>query len=213
MGIAGVRDSGLETLELALTGFLPSTGSIQINGREMNPRTARMFRKAGGAYLGTRNEGFNLSIRDVLIIHAHRRFQKWGILDLRKLDRWAASIMTTAKVPSRPEAPAAAFSGGQFQRLLLIRELAEDSPLLVLSDPGRGLDRQYRQRLSLLLKEKTAAGSAALIFSTDVEELLVLSDFVTVLRDGVFSAALELRGPESCSGVREKIREAMVGQA
>ncbi|MDR2662605.1 MAG: ATP-binding cassette domain-containing protein [Treponema sp.] len=213
MGIAGVRDSGLETLELALTGFLPSLGSIRINGREMNPRTAGMFRKAGGAYLGTRNEGFNLPIRDVLIIHAHRRFQRRGILDRRELDRWAASIMAAAAVPPRSEAPAAAFSGGQFQRMLLIRELMEDSPLLVLSDPGRGLDRRYRQKLPALLKEKTAAGTGALIFSTDVEELLVLSDFITVLRDGVFSGALELRGPESYPGVREKIREAMVGQA
>jgi simple sugar transport system ATP-binding protein len=213
MGIAGVRDSGLETLELALTGFLPSSGSIRINGQELSPRTARMFRKAGGAYLGTRNEGFNLSIRDVLTIHAHRRLQRRGILDPRKLDQWAASIMTAAKVHPRPDVPAAAFSGGQFQRILLIRELAEDSPLIVLSDPGRGLDRRYRQRLLGMLKEKTAAGAAALIFSTNIEELLVLSDFVTALRDGVLSAALELRGPESYPGVREKIREAMVGQA
>jgi simple sugar transport system ATP-binding protein len=213
MGIAGVRDSGLETLELALTGFLPSSGSIRINGQEMNPRTVRMFRKAGGAYLGTRNESFNLSTRDVLIIHAHRRFQNRGILNLQKLDRWAASIMTTAAVSPRPETPAAAFSGGQFQRMLLIRELMEDCSLLVLSDPGRGLDRRYRQRLTVTLKEKTAEGTAALIFSTDVEELLVLSDFVTVLRDGVFSGTLELQGPESYPGIREKIREAMVGQA
>jgi simple sugar transport system ATP-binding protein len=210
-GIAGVRDSGLETLELALTGFLPSSGSIKINGKELNPRTAGAFRKAGGAYLGTGNEGFNLSIRDVLGIHAHRRFQNRGILDLRKLDRWAASIMTSAGVPVRPEAPAAAFSGGQFQRMLLIRELAEDCPLLVLANPGRGLDRRYRQRLSLLLKEKITAGAAALIFSTDVEELLVLSDFVMVLRDGVFSGVLELK--KDRDGAEEKIREAMVGQA
>ncbi|MDR2073078.1 MAG: ATP-binding cassette domain-containing protein, partial [Spirochaetaceae bacterium] len=210
MGITGVRDSGLETLELAITGFLPSSGLIFLNGRDLSRGSARLFRKAGGAYLGTRNEGTNLSIRDLLIVHAHRRFQNRGFLDLKRLDAWVKSIMSTAKVPVREKAPAAAFSGGQLQRLLLTREMAENSCLLVLSEPGRGLDRRYQKRLSILLREKAASGTAVLIFSTDVEELLFLADSIAVLRNGTIADTLEISPPEA--SLLERIRTAMVGQ-
>ncbi|MDR2313232.1 MAG: ATP-binding cassette domain-containing protein [Spirochaetaceae bacterium] len=210
MGITGIRDSGLETLELAVAGFLPSSGLIRLNGVDLSRGNARSFRRAGGAYLGTRNEGTNLPVRDLLIVHAHRRFQNRGFLDLKGLDGWVKSIMAAAKVPVREKAPAAAFSGGQLQRLLLTREMAESSCLLVLSEPGRGLDRRYQRRLSALLREKAAAGTGALIFSTDVEELLFLADSIAVLRDGTIAGTLEVSG--SGASLQEQIQAAMVGQ-
>ncbi|GHV84754.1 ABC transporter [Spirochaetia bacterium] len=210
MGIAGVRDSGLETLELAVTGFLPSSGLLNINGSVL-PETERVkaFRDAGGAYLGTRNEEA-LSIRDMLLIHAHRRLEHRGFLDKKEIKRWVNSIMSLSKVPSREKAASTAFSGGQLQRILITRELQENASLLVLSDPGRGLDRRYRKRLAFLLREKAAAGTAILIFSTDVEELLSLSDSIMVLRNGVFSVAAALTGQDVPAALQETIREAMV---
>ena len=218
MGIAGVRDSGLETLELALTGFLPFTGTLQLNGTEL-PGTGknaakriRKFRSAGGCYLGQQYEGMLLPIQDLLLIHAHRRFQTRGILKPAKIDNWVESIMKAAKVPERKKASAAAFSGGQLQRLLLTREMAEHGALLVLSNPGRELDFSYRKRLALLLREKTAEKTGILIFSTDIEELLELSDSIAVLRDGIISGLVELKYPGNKENAKEIIQEAMVGQ-
>jgi len=219
MGIAGVRDSGLETLELALTGFLPSTGTLRINGTELY-RTARTtaqrirnFRGAGGAYLGTRNEGAMLPIRDLLLIHSHRRFNDSGFLEWKKINLWIESIMATAKLPCKDNVPGSALSGGQLQRLLLTREMAEQSDLFVLSDPGRNLDSQYRKIIAALLREKTAEGKSALIFSTDVEELLAFADSIAVLRDGVFSCVIDLNDSREKDQVREMIHKAMVGTA
>jgi len=259
MGIAGVRDSGLETLELALTGFLPSSGALRINGvdltgggsvgnnagrggertvencgeRNSAAKRVRAFRAAGGTYLDTRNEGTMLPIRDLLIIHSHRRFQKRSILNQKKINKWIENIMAAAGISFNNRAadgvasrnafsagnfPASGFSGGQLQRLLLAREMEEDGGLLVLSDPGRGLDREYRKTLAALLREKTAEGKAVLIFSTDLEELLALCDSIAVLRDGVFSRVIELdsddrlSSPETFRNVPEIIREAMVGR-
>jgi simple sugar transport system ATP-binding protein len=120
--------------------------------------------------------------------------------------------MKTSKVPVRNNVLTTSFSGGQLQRILLTRELAENCSLLILSDPGRGLDRLYKKKLAALLKEKTAAGTAILIFSTDIDELFALSDSITVLRNGVFSDTLELNGTTSFSAVQDRIRKAMVGQ-
>jgi simple sugar transport system ATP-binding protein len=212
LGIAGVRDSGLETLELAVAGFLPSSGSITINGNALVKRSARSFRNAGGAYLGTRTEGMNLTLRDILIIHAHRHFQKCGFLAVKQLEAWSRLLIKRAKISMQGSvsaaAPATALSGGQLQRLVLTRELAEESPLLVLSEPGRGLDLRYRKILAVRLREYAAKGKGILLFSSDSEELLALCDTVMVLRDGVFSSSIE-----SCdTDAGKKIREAMVGR-
>jgi len=266
MGIAGVRDSGLETLELALTGFLPSLGTLRINGTDLSTsgsagsgigrgrsdtgcnsaaKRVRAFRAAGETYLDTRNEGTMLPIRDLLIIHSHRRFQKRGILNHKKINQWIENIMAAAGVSFNNRAaagvvsrsaspagdfsagnfPASGFSGGQLQRLLLAREMAEHGGLLVLSEPGRSLDREYRKTLAALLRKKTAEGKSVLIFSTDVEELLTLCDSIAVLRDGVFSQVIELdsaanddhlpdsqRAKETRRRAPEIIREAMVGR-
>jgi simple sugar transport system ATP-binding protein len=208
MGIAGVRDSGLETLEYALTGFLPSSGSMKIRGVELARRNIRAFRSAGGAYLGTGGEGLALPVQDILALHAHRRFQNRGILDLPKLERWVKLIMRAARVPVWNRASARVFSGGQVQRLLLTRELAEKCSLLIVSEPGRGLDSHYRNKLAVHLRAKAARGTGILIFSTDIEELVFLSDRIAVLRDGVFPLLLTTAEDR----VQERIRAAMVGE-
>ena len=196
MGIAGMRDSGLETMELALTGFLPFSGTVQLNGVSLNgkeqntAKRVKEFRVAGGAYLGTKNEGLMLSIEDLLLIHAHRRFNKRGILDKKQIKHWVLSIMDAAKIPHRVNVNGSTFSGGQLQRLLLTREMGEHGSLLVLSEPGHGLDRLYRKRLAALLSEKAKQQTAILIFSADMEELLELCDCITVLRDGVISGMM-----------------------
>jgi simple sugar transport system ATP-binding protein len=224
LGIAGVQDSGLETLELAVTGFLPFSGTLRIDRADLSgagrsaARRVRKFRHAGGAYLGIRNEGTALSIRDLLLIHAHRHFQSRGILEQNRIDHWIKAVMAAARVPHREKAASNAFSGGQLQRLLLTREMAEHGILLVLSNPGRNLDRRYREKLAVLLREKAGEKTAVLIFSTDVEELVALADSVAVLRDGVFSGMVELTDQD---GFRQNqmhhamgmIQEAMVGWA
>jgi len=224
IGIAGVQESGLETLELAVTGFLPFSGIMRINGTELSggrrktAKRVRAFRDAGGTYLGMRNEGTQLPIKDLLLIHAHRHFQNRGILERTRIDAWVKAVMEAARVPHRERAASNAFSGGQLQRLLLTREMAEHGSLLVLSNPGRSLDGHSRKKLAFLLRERVDERTAVLIFSTDLEELIELSDSVIVLRNGAFSGILELTNREGfrhnqIHKAKLKIQEAMVGQA
>jgi simple sugar transport system ATP-binding protein len=227
-GIGGVRDSGLETLEMAVTGYLPLSGTILVNGTELNGRfrglgkNIRPFRNAGGSYLGTRAEGreeTGLSIRDILVVHAHRRFQQYGFLKSRRLAAWSKRIIKGAGVAGPDTVLASAFSGGQLQRILFMRELAEKSPLLVLAEPGRGLDQKSKNKLALILRERAAAGIGILIFSTDSEELLSVCDTVMVLRNGLFSDVIAVRQAESGEAdpaefrtLLGRIQKAMVGE-
>ena len=231
-GIAGVRDSGLETLELAVAGYLPSSGAIRINGTRLDNsfsaygNNVRAFRNAGASYLGTWEHNAaesSLSLRDVLIIHAHRRFARRGFLDTKKLADWSRRIIKGAGIGVRSDTVSpSSFSGGQFQRMVFIREIAEQSPLFLAAEPGRGLDRKGRDRLAVIFRERAADGAGVLIFSTDSEELLAVCDTVMVLRDGVFPDVIELNrteGGDADAGdakalhdIHERIRKAMVGE-
>ncbi|MDR2633828.1 MAG: ATP-binding cassette domain-containing protein [Treponema sp.] len=225
LGIAGVRDSGLETLELALSGFLvPSRGSIKLRDTELAGKGILAFREAGGAYLGADRTGSALApqraLQESLIIHAHRRslrgfWGKLGILEQPFLDAWAQRIMEAAKVTGSFKTRADAFSGGMLQRLLLARELAEKTDLLILAEPGWGLDSKNRERLQGELRRYIKPGRGVLLFSTDVDELLALSDRIVVLRNGACSADLRVdprhQGILPLEVYKERIGQAMVG--
>ncbi|MDR3343720.1 MAG: ATP-binding cassette domain-containing protein [Treponema sp.] len=226
MGIAGVRDSGLETLELTITGFLrPSAGSITLKGRDLTGKGTGTFREAGGAYLSADRTGnalaVSLPLRDSIIIHLHRYSRngllgKLGIMDRRFLGSRIASIMDKAQVSRSPQARGDSFSGGMLQRIILAREFAENASLLVLAEPGWGLDRVGRDRLAGQLRNYVTAGRSVLLFSTDVDELLSVSDEILVLRNGAFSTRIPLDSPASRSAAaikdyKERIGQAMVG--
>ncbi|MDR1302471.1 MAG: ATP-binding cassette domain-containing protein [Treponema sp.] len=226
-GIAGVRDSGLETLELGISGLLaPSGGSIRLNGRELAGKGIKAFREAGGGYLSADRTGSalapHLPLQDSIIIHAYSRslrgfLGKWGIMEQRFLDSWAARIMNQAHVAGSFKTRADSFSGGMLQRILLAREFAEKTTLLVLAEPGWGLDTKKREWLAGELREYVKPGRGAILFSTDVDELLAVSDTIWVLRNGGFSAQIALepgkKGTMPLEAYKARISEAMVGTA
>ncbi|MDR1250268.1 MAG: ATP-binding cassette domain-containing protein, partial [Treponema sp.] len=122
VGIAGVRDSGLETLELGITGFLrPSAGKITLGGRDIGGQGPRAFRNAGGAYISADRTGTALApelrLRDNIIIHLHRRSRIgfWGalgIMDRRFIRDETRNIMNAAGVAGNPRGLADSLSGG-----------------------------------------------------------------------------------------------------
>ena len=131
------------------------------------------------------------------------------------LDAWAARIMGQAQVAGSFKTSAHAFSGGMLQRILLARELAEKTALLILAEPGWGLDRKNRERLTAELRRYVKPGRGLLLFSTDVEELVALSDTILVLRNGAFSAHITLdprnKGILPMDVYKTRIGQAMVG--
>lgn len=237
-GAAGVKESGVETLALAVAGFVrPSGGKVVIKGREV--QSPRGFREAGGVYL-TGGEpsgasggtsvwtvapspcGRTLPLHDNLVIHAHRRFPhpvrflaRLGFLDRRGLGEWTRALLKDAGLRNG-KAPASALSGGTLQRLLVMRELAEDAPFVMMSEPGWSLDAQRRRVLLAMFEREAAKGKAVMLFFSDLNDLLDVSDSVIVLHDG--AVALDIRGVRGSAGdgtgadgVKERISGAMGG--
>jgi simple sugar transport system ATP-binding protein len=231
-GIAGVRDSGLETLELALAGFLkPAEGAVFLGGRNITGGGIAAFREAGGAYLGSDRFGGNLapnlSLADNLIIHAYPRARRgllgrFGIMRRSFLESWIAKILKQAMVRAAAALRADSFSGGMLQRILLAREFAENKDLILLSEPSWGLDGRNKKTLAARLRLYAAANRGALLFSTDVDDLIAVCDEILVLRDGTISGRIKNTLPREdaaspdheggrAAAIKAGINEAMVG--
>jgi len=80
------------------------------------------------------------------------------------------------------------------QRILLAREFAENAALIVLAEPGSGLDKAKRSVLEDELKVLASEGAAVLLFSTDMEELTSVAGKIMELKNGVLSAAINRGG-------------------
>ena len=196
IGITGVRDGGLETLELAMTGLMHGSGknsgefsgSITLNGHDITGKGVRAFREAGGVYLGAdrlgHNLAFGLPLSESLIIHVSRRAHRFIFLDMKRLNTWCRRIMDRAGIARPASDNTLSFSGGMLQRILLAREFAENASLIVLAEPGSGLDQFNRLKFEEELKAIVSHGAAALVFSTDIEELTSVADKILVLKNG-----------------------------
>ena len=199
LGIAGVRDSGLETLELAITGLLDTSqksdgkreGSIILNGRDITAGGVRAFRNAGGAYLGADRLGGSLArdlpLSESLIIHAFRRARFGIFLNAAMLNSLTKNIMNRAGIARSVSDRANSFSGGMIQRVLLAREFAGEPSLLVLSEPGSSLDEANLEKLAEELKAFARRGFSALLFSSDSDELNLMADEILTLRNGTLT--------------------------
>jgi simple sugar transport system ATP-binding protein len=165
-----------------------------------------------------------LRIRDNLIIHVHRRSRLGlpgavGIMDTGLLKSWVKTILTNAGIKANPMEKVDSLSGGMQQRIILMREFAENAAFLVLANPGWGLDHAGRARLIREIGAQTEKGTGVLVFSTDVDELLSVSDEILVLRNGEFSDHISLAGvpgdpdPDTVRGLKERIGRAMIGEA
>jgi simple sugar transport system ATP-binding protein len=100
------------------------------------------------------------------------------------LDSWCRAIMERAEIPRSVRDRANSFSGGMLQRILLAREFSEDASLVVLSEAGSGLDEINRRKFSGELQSLVQAGTSALLFSTDIEELISVADEIMELKNG-----------------------------
>jgi simple sugar transport system ATP-binding protein len=234
-GIAGIRDSGLETLEYALTGLIPVTsGAITLNNTALplgkHDDLPATFRNAGMAYLNADRTNtclaMHLPLWDNLVIHAHRRQPKrFFFLNKPLLDSWARTIMARAGCNRSTREAASSFSGGQLQRILIEREvaeiispvaatgIAERTRLLILSEPGWGLDVRARKALADKLRSISQQNVSILLFSTDIDALLDVSDEILVLNNGAFSARIAIADRAVLYEYKTRVIQAMTTNA
>ncbi len=194
LGVAGVDGNGQTQLVDVLTGMIrPTTGRILIAGEEVDHLTPAGFRRlSGGVITEDRHHtglALDLSLRDNLIMRDYRDrpLSSRGLLDLGSIRDHCLNLIRRFDVRTPGQTiRMRQLSGGNQQKSILARELHAAPNLLVASQPTRGLDVGAMEFVYSTLLERKRAGSALLLISTELDEILSLSDRIAVIANGRF---------------------------
>lgn len=214
VGLAGLVGSGRTEVARGIIGADPATGTVSVAGRRLARCSPRSCRRAGLGYLpeDRKDSGLllNRSIRENIGLASLGTRSRWGLLrgrvDRTDVARRARDVRL--KAPDL-DADAATLSGGNQQKVMLARWLAANPQVLILDEPTRGIDVGGKSEIYRLMRELTQRGQAVLMISSEIEEVIAMSDRVLVMRGGAMVA--EFRGEEITE--QAVTRAAIVGPA
>ncbi len=195
VGVGGLEGAGQAELVAAVFGLDPfTTGTVAVQGR---PTTIGSPRAAIDAGIGLvpadrKQDGLVLgaSISDNVALPA-RSVRSVRSRITGALHDLARAVMERLDLRARSLAqPVHHLSGGNQQKVSLGRWVASDASILVLHEPTRGIDIQAKALTHAALRDLARSGSAVLVVSSDLPELVGLSDRVIVMRDGRFVGKL-----------------------
>lgn len=191
-GIAGVDGNGQVELARLLAGIISSGhGRVWLDEKEITHYDPSNRIQAGMAYIpGDRQQTglvMDLSITENLILEMNARqpFSNHGFLNFKEIKKLAADSIRNYDIRCMsPDQEVATLSGGNQQKLVLARELFRNPRLIIAVQPTRGLDIGATQFVHSVLLEQKKRGCAVLLISTELEEVLNLSDQISVMYEG-----------------------------
>ena len=214
LGIAGVDGNGQSELAEAITGLRPiRSGHLWIGSEDMTTSPVWKRIDKGLMYVPAdrkkRGVALDLSVAENTIMKNHRiaPYSIRGMLQPGAIRQFATRLVKEYDIRCHSiNTLVGTLSGGNIQKLLLARETAEKTYLLVAEHPTRGLDIGATEFVRKLLLDKRDEGTAILLISADLDEVLEFSDRIVVMYEG--AVVHQCRHEEID---REKIGLAMAG--
>ncbi|WP_206502269.1 sugar ABC transporter ATP-binding protein [Streptomyces chrestomyceticus] len=201
VGLAGLVGAGRTEVARAVFGVdRYDAGSVEVDGKALAPGDVRAAMRAGLGLVPEDRKGQGLvldaSLQDNLTLARLDRDTRAGLVDRRGQRRAAAEVADRLKVRmSGLGQHARTLSGGNQQKVVIGKWLLADTRLLILDEPTRGIDVGAKVEIYRLVNELTAAGRAVLMISSDLPEVLGMSDRVLVMAQGRLAG--ELSGDEA----------------
>jgi len=212
-GIAGVDGNGQDELAAALYGLLDRRGTVAVADARLPPGDVAATQRAGMALIpgDRRRDGLalGLAVWENVLLSAPLlgHFTRHGILDVASAGRFAGELAREYRVTLTDVAqPIAGLSGGNQQRIVIGRALALHPRVLIAVNPTRGLDIAATTQAHATLARAARTGTAVLLISTDLDELIALSTRLFALYRG------RLAGPVNPDD-RERLGALMAGLA
>ncbi len=199
MGVAGVQGNGQTELVEALTGLRSAfAGQMHVAGQEITHLSPRAITELGVAHVpeDRQRDGLVLSypVADNMVLNTYYRppFAKGVIIQQAAVDQAAVERVKQFDVRTPGiRAGAGTLSGGNQQKVIVARELSRPIKLLIASQPTRGLDVGSIEYIHSRIVEKRDAGCAVLLVSTELDEIMALSDRIAVMYRGRVVAVVE----------------------
>jgi len=196
LGIAGVAGNGQSELLEVLGGMQRARGQVRVNGQEIDltgrHSDGQSRRARGIAHVpeDRQREGLIMDFtawENSIFGYHHDPAQQRGVLmDNKAIQSEAAAKMDRFDVrPPNPRLTAKNFSGGNQQKIVLAREIERNPDLLLVGQPTRGVDIGAIEFIHQQIVSLRDAGTAILLVSVELEEILSLSDRIAVMFDGM----------------------------
>jgi ABC-type sugar transport system ATPase subunit len=190
VGLAGLVGAGRTELARLLFGAdRLAAGQVLLDGRPLTLRSPRDAIARGICLLTEDRKGQGLvpglpALENFALANLDL-WSRGGWLDRRAEAAAFARFATSLRLKvSGPEQPAGELSGGNQQKLLVARWLARDARVIIVDEPTRGIDVGAKQEIYVLLNDLAARGKAILMISSELPEVLGMSDRVLVMHEG-----------------------------
>ncbi|UQF11606.1 sugar ABC transporter ATP-binding protein [Vagococcus lutrae] len=190
LGFSGLMGAGRTEIMRTIFGLLPkSRGTIRLEGKELTIKSPEEAIRQGIGFLteDRKDEGLILdfSIRDNVLLPSVGEFSKAGLLNDKLIDDFVELLVERLTVKTASvEDPASSLSGGNQQKVVLAKWLGIGPKVLILDEPTRGVDVGAKREIYLLINELAERGVAIIMISSDLPEVLSISDRIMVVREG-----------------------------
>lgn len=191
LGLAGIQGAGRTELATTLFGvYQPDSGSIELDGKEISIKSPHQAIEHGIGYLteDRRNLGvfWDMSVwqnAGAAIIDQLTSFA--NVLDRRRIEEMASKSIQDLQIKTAGLNQTIRYlSGGNQQKVLLARWLNVKPKILILDEPTRGVDVGAKAEIRRVIQELVNQGISAIVISSDLEELLAMSDRILVMSNG-----------------------------
>lgn len=210
LGLGGLVGSGRTEIIEAIYGIRKMhSGSITIGTSPVKPGSARRAIDAGFAIVPEDRKGAGLNLMRSVVENGSmprlRNYTRLGFLRLRKRNKVVGEAMASVSLKARNlEQTVATLSGGNQQKIVIARWFGEETKVLLLDEPTRGVDVGARGEIYTIIRDLAASGVGVVLVSSDTPELIGLSHRVLVIRGGEITGEL-LRGDLDSDDAQEQI--------
>jgi ABC-type sugar transport system ATPase subunit len=198
VGLGGLVGAGRTELVRAIIGADARTGgtaTMTVGGRTITIRSYRQAVANGLAYVPEerRTDGLALTmtVKDNITLPNRGRLSRFGVLQRGRIARFSQDLAEAVGLrPPVITAEVGNFSGGNQQKVVLAKWLGHEPAFIVLDEPTRGVDVGAKAEIHRLVRALAENGTAVLVVSSDLPELLELADVIHVVRDGAIVGTL-----------------------
>jgi len=198
LGLFGLVGAGRTELMTSIIGFNSSnkSGKIFLNSKELEISSPRQALELGIAYLSENRKSLgiflNLSVRQNLSITFIKEFGSYFKISEEDERVEALRMIKQLNIKtSSPEANITTLSGGNQQKVLLGRNLIRTPKILIMDEPTKGIDVGAKQEIYSLMNDLTSQGISIIMISSELPEIIGMSDRVIVMHEGKFMGELE----------------------
>lgn len=188
LGVSGLMGAGRTEMMRSLFGVDKADNEIEIKGQTVSITSPIEAMKHGLAFIteNRKEEGLILdfSIQDNMVLPSLFSFSKHGIVDDKSSEQFVETMRKRLNIKSPGRLPAGSLSGGNQQKVVLAKWIGTGAQIIILDEPTRGIDVGAKREIYQLMNELTDRGVSIIMVSSELPEVIGMSDRVMVVHEG-----------------------------